>query len=169
MASSVRLIGFGVGVAMLMTAAAAHATTQKSVVPPGAVPVPPRELKQIYDNKTWQWQVGGGRFSEANRSFVAWSSTDGVDTYGTGHWELTNSGKLCMVATWKTKETSGKNRTCFRHLKVGDTIYQKREPKGKWYVFKSGNPWSKDEYSKLIDEDTVSVQALRIQTRIAAK
>jgi hypothetical protein len=39
-----------------------------------------------------------------------------------------------------------------------DTIYQRREPSGEWYVFKHAKPAAGDEFSKLVREDLVSAE-----------
>ncbi|TJW47368.1 MAG: DUF995 domain-containing protein, partial [Mesorhizobium sp.] len=56
------------------------------------------------------------------------------------------------------------NKTCFSHKKLGDTVYQKREPSGAWYVFKHGAAADNDEFNKLVSQDLVSSNLERIKS-----
>ncbi|WP_027687027.1 DUF995 domain-containing protein, partial [Rhizobium leguminosarum] len=57
--------------------------------------------------------------------------------------------------------------TCFSHRKKGGLIYQKREPDGQWYVFKSAQTQATDEFAKLRHGDYVSSQLGRIEMSVS--
>jgi hypothetical protein len=71
---------------------------------------------------------------------------------------------LCLKARWHSSTGVAPNRTCFSHRKLGDTVYQKREPSGAWYVFKHASPQDGDEFSKLVAKDLVSRDLERIRS-----
>jgi hypothetical protein len=58
------------------------------------------------------------------------------------------------------------NATCFSHRKLGEVIYQKREPSGDWYVFKHAAPAEGDEFDKLVDQDLVSRDMEQIRSSL---
>ncbi len=68
-------------------------------------------------------------------------------------------GQLCMRATWTNAEGAARASTCFGHRKIGNTIYQRRQPDGKWYVFRHASVLPDDEFRKLVPVDTVSAKA----------
>ena len=140
----------------------AGAETQK-LRPEKAKPVSAVELSDLFGDRTWQWSAGGARFVAERRKLIAYSDKDGNPMVAEGHWEVTDKGRLCLVARWMTKSGETPKRTCFRHVRDRGTIYQRREPDGDWYVFRSNRPKPEDEFAKLIKEDTISpnVEELR--------
>jgi len=54
-----------------------------------------------------------------------------------------------MIATWTNPDGAQDNRTCFVHLRDRGTIYQRREPDGRWYIFKNYLNKPDDEFRKL--------------------
>ncbi|URK89099.1 DUF995 domain-containing protein (plasmid) [Rhizobium sp. RCAM05350] len=141
--------------------APAHA--QSNILPKKTVPVTAHELRQIYSDKTWKWSAGGARFIGEGRRLIAFSEKPGKATFAEGRWKIYNNGRLCLVAVWVTQEGSAPANTCFRHVRDRGTIYQRREPDGDWYIFKTFRPKPGDEYAKLVKEDTVSPNMDRLK------
>ncbi|WP_313614459.1 DUF995 domain-containing protein [Agrobacterium sp.] len=127
------------------------------------------EVVDMYKDKTWRWPSGGGRFDSEGRRFTAMTEENGKKSIGEGTWSVDNLGKMCMKATWTTDGMSAKARTCFSHGRLGKVIYQKRLPKGDWYVFRSAKPRASDEFSKLVKTDSVTVQALAAKQTMSVK
>jgi hypothetical protein len=132
-------------------------------LPEKAVPLTAFELRQIYNDKTWKWNDGGARFIGEGRRLIAFSEGGGYPTFAEGNWAINNKGRLCMVANWVTKDGEVSKKTCFRHVRDRGTIYQRREPDGNWYVFKTYKIQSEDEYNKLVSEDTISPNVVRLK------
>jgi hypothetical protein len=144
-------------------AALESASAEASSPRPGsAKPILAGELVEIFGDKTWQWKAGGGRFIAEGRRFVAYSEEGDNPTIAEGRWRVTD-GRLCLVARWKTKDANARNRTCFGHVRDRGTIFQRREPDGKWYVFRSYKPSPEDEISKLKSEDSVTPNVKRLE------
>ena len=75
------------------------ATAQPSRnLPRNTVPMTAMELKKLYGDRTWQRDAGGGRFINKDRRFIAWSEKDGTPTVAEGHWQISDKGRLCLVA-----------------------------------------------------------------------
>ncbi|MCM2394809.1 DUF995 domain-containing protein [Rhizobium sp. S95] len=142
---------------------ATSATSQKKVEPLSAA-----ELTAIYSGKTWVWGTGGGRFDTKGRRFVAYTDEKGKASLGEGRWAVDNNGKLCIFAKWTASNGAGRAATCFGHVKVGDTIYQRRHPFGHWYVFRHASPRTSDEFRRLIAADTISRRAFDLKKNLAA-
>jgi hypothetical protein len=113
------------------------------------------------------WKAGAGYFSTKARRFTAWSRENGSPSFGMGRWFITESGKLCFNADWHAKTGTATAITCFSHRKKGGLIYQKREPDGQWYVFKSRRAQATDEFAKLRHGDYVSSQLGRIEASVS--
>lgn len=137
------------------------AQAQPNILPKKTVPLTAQELRKIYSDKTWQWTAGGVRFIGKDRRMIAFSEKPGKATFAEGTWTLDDDGRLCLVAVWVTKEGSGPANTCFRHVRDRGTIYQRREPDGNWYIFKTYIPKPGD--AKLLKEDTVSPNMDRLK------
>lgn len=60
-------------------------------------------------------------------------------------------------------EGAARASTCFGHRKIGNTIYQRRQPDGKWYVFRHASVLPDDEFGKLVPMDTVSAKARELK------
>lgn len=139
----------------------------------GKDPTPPRdarpmtsfELYMLYHDKSWQWPDGAGRLQADGRRFTAWAGFGDKATWAEGRWTVNDRGRLCLKAQWHTILAVNPNTTCFSHKKLGDTVYQKREPSGDWYVFKHATP-AADEFSKLVSQDLVSQDIERIKSSL---
>lgn len=147
-----------------MTAAADKQPKQQN-----AVPLTAGELYQIYHDKTWVWGTGGGRFDADGRRFVAFTNDKGVQYFAEGTWTADDFGQLCMRATWTSKDVAAPNSTCFGHRRVGNTIYQRRQPAGPWYIFRHARVKTGDEYNKLVAADTVSAKVHEAKLTTMAK
>lgn len=133
----------------------------------GARPISAEDITGIYGGKTWVWQNGSGYFAKTGE-FVAWSGSGEKATYAKGKWTVTDAGRMCMTAAWRTKAGSAENTTCFAHQASagGNTIYQMKEPSGDWYIFKHAKIRKKDEYAKLRKGDLASTRAAAISQSI---
>jgi hypothetical protein len=156
------------GVRIVATAAMAFAlmpsaTAANPILPRTVVALSAQELEALYGDKTWKWKTGAGRFVEADHSFVAWAESKKTESFAEGHWEATDDGRLCMIATWTNPDGAQDNRTCFVHLRDRGTIYQRREPDGRWYIFKNYLNKPDDEFRKLSQVDSVSAKAERLK------
>jgi hypothetical protein len=150
-------------VSMLGAVAPDWASADTSTPRPGkAKPVAAGELVEIFGDKTWQWGAGGGRFFAEGRRFVAYSEEGDKATIAEGRWRVTD-GRVCLVARWKSKEWNVRKRSCFAVLRDRGTIYQRSEPKGNWYVFRSYKPKPEDEITKFTSEDTVTPNVQRLK------
>lgn len=121
------------------------------------------ELYVLYRDKTWQWPDGAGRMQDKDRTFIGWSGSGDNTRWAEGRWVLSDTGLMCLKADWYGVHAKQANKTCFRHRIYEDTIYQKKEPSGSWYVFKHARAADSDEFKKLVAEDTVSAQLAKLQ------
>lgn len=104
-----------------------------------AAPVSPWELSLFYADRTWIWDNGAAYFAKDGRQFRAWTGGDEV-SIGQGKWLVTEAGKMCMKADWKTRAGSTPAQTCFSHRRLLGTTYQRKDPDGAWYVFQATPP-----------------------------
>jgi hypothetical protein len=148
--------------ACLFTLSGAEAATRPKTKPLTAVSA--NQVETLYRNKTWLWTKGGAYFGTDGR-FVAWSAaTADAPTYANGRWYVTSSGTMCFDADWHTsRETAKGVRTCFAHAMLEGTIYQSKQPSGRWFAFKHATVRSSDEFKKLVTGDRVSARANRIE------
>ena len=122
---------------------------------PGATPLSAFELLHLYGGRSWDWGDGAGYFAtDAARSFTAYSG----DTKAVGHWSITDRGRLCFSAVWKSPTSAVPAQTCFLHVAVNGTIYQRKLPDGAWYIFRHARPAPSDEARKLVLKNLVSAQ-----------
>ena len=127
------------------------------VVPPAdAQPMTGVELYMLYRDKSWVWTDGAGRFDAANRQFTATTGAGDTTAWARGRWTVTDDGRLCLNAEWHTVSGVHPNTSCFSHKRAGETIYQKKEPSGSWYIFRHAAPVESDEFKKLVTENLVS-------------
>ncbi|MCZ8548493.1 DUF995 domain-containing protein [Mesorhizobium qingshengii] len=130
--------------------------------PANARPMTGAELYMLYRDKSWPWPDGAGRLQTDGRRFTAWSGSGDKASWAVGRWTVSDQGRLCFKAQWHTVSGAYPNTTCFIHKKLGNIVYQKRQPSGDWYVFKHAEP-ADDEFSKLADRDLVSNNLERIK------
>ena len=133
----------------------ASAAQRKPSIPPAmSEPLSSQELFNLYSNRSWIWKDGAGYFANRQREFKSWTA-DGGGSYGLGRWFITDPGKLCFKAVWHAKGGSAPALTCFSHRKKGNAVFQKREPDGDWYQFKTTPARVDDEYRKVRPGDYV--------------
>lgn len=114
------------------------------------------ELFEIYQNRSWIWSEGAGYFPTKERKFSAYSGSGAKAAFAEGRWFLTWMGKACFNANWHGADYDVEKLTCFGHRTDGKVIYQRKEPIGDWYVFKSRNGGHGDAIAKLLLGDYVS-------------
>jgi len=125
------------------------------------------ELYNLYRDKSWQWSDGAGLMQADGRRFTAWAGSGDKATWAEGRWTVNDKGRMCFKALWHSSSGVAPARTCFSHKRVGDTIYQKRDPSQNWYVFKHSPVAEGDEFNKLVSRDLVSLNLYKL--RIAIK
>jgi hypothetical protein len=133
-----------------------------------ALPMTSFELYTLYRDKSWKWPAGAGRLQADGRRFTAWSGSGNKASWAEGRWTVNDRGQLCLKAQWHLVSGVFPNTTCFSHRKLGDIIYQKREPAGAWYVFKHATPTEGDEFNELIGDDLVSQDLQQIRSSLAS-
>jgi len=152
--------------AISTSAFAASAPQNKMTKPPAmSVPLTTERVFQLYYNRTWIWKDGAGYFAAKHRDFRAWSG-EGTGSYGVGHWFVTDPGKLCFRATWYAKTGKALALTCFSHRKKSNVIFQKREPNGDWYPFKTTPAKADDEYQKVRPGDYATAGYNRMRVKL---
>lgn len=144
-----------------------QASAQPKVVRPAVVPLTSSELTSIYGGRTWIWNSGGGRFENSRNQFSAYTREAGKSSVGQGRWAVDENGKLCIFAKWHASDGAARAATCFGHVKVGDTIYQRRYPFGHWYVFRHARVRQGDEFRKLVAADTVTPKVRQWQASVS--
>jgi hypothetical protein len=113
------------------------------------------EVRDIYESRTWQWDNGAGYFDGRTRAFTSWVGEGDAASYADGEWFLTETGRMCFRATWSAADGSADAVTCFDHRGDDARIYQRRAPKGEWYVFAHEPLQRGDEILKLESGDLV--------------
>jgi hypothetical protein len=126
------------------------------------------EMRDIYENRTWQWQSGAGYFDGRTRAFTSWVGEGDAASYAEGDWFLTEAGRMCFRATWYAADGSADAVTCFDHRGDDERIYQRRAPGGAWYVFAHAPLQKGDEILKLESGDLVRANYERNRAVISA-
>jgi hypothetical protein len=161
-----RMLTVVTATAVLLAGSAYTALSHDSALPAGARAMTALELYKLYRDKSWRWENGAGMMTDANRRFSAWSNGEKGKTWAEGHWAITDTGLMCLKATWYTDKGAFPTKTCFSHRISLGAIYQKREPSGGWYVFRHATPREEDEAGKLVAADLVSQQRDTIQAAL---
>lgn len=136
--------------------------------PASARPLSGVELYMLYHGKSWKWADGAGLFETGGRRFIAWSGTGDKAQWAEGRWIVTDIGRLCMSAEWHGSDGTFPNKTCFKTEADGETVYQRREPDGAWYVLRHPVAAEGDEYNKLTKDDLVSAEWQKIKSAMEA-
>ena len=124
------------------------------------------ELFEIYHNRSWIWSDGAGYFPNKERKFTAYSGSGSNAAFAEGRWFLTWMGKACFRAIWHGADYDAQKLTCFGHRTDGKIIYQRTEPNGEWYVFKSKRAGNTYEIAKFLLGDYVSAVLNRNRTTL---
>ncbi len=154
--------------ASLLAGPAYPALSQEPALPAGARAMSAPELYRLYRNKSWRWENGAGLMKDEGRKFKAWGEGEKGRTWAEGRWAITETGQMCLVATWHTSDGAFPAKTCFSHRIDAGNVYQKREPDGSWYVFRHAEPREDDEARKLVPVDLVSERLDNIQAALGA-
>jgi len=113
------------------------------------------EMRDIFENRTWQWENGAGYFDGQTRAFTSWVGEGEAASFADGEWFLTDAGRMCFRATWYAADGSAAALTCFDHRGDGERIFQRRLPEGEWYLFAHAPLEEDDESLKLQSGDLV--------------
>jgi hypothetical protein len=126
------------------------------------VPVADAELGSMFRGKTWVWPEGAAYFAP-NGKFIAWSGKNTAASFARGSWRTAPKGRLCFSAQWVSRAGAGPAETCFSHVVKSGDLFQRKDPKGEWYVFKHATPLADDEFSKLVAGDQAGAEAEKIR------
>jgi len=142
------------------------ATDTTSNLPPAQTTVAAgADIRQLYQDKTWLWADGAGYFAPSG-TFTAWMESGDKTTYAKGFWWVNDQGGMCFDAVWHVKDSANSAVTCFGHRTAGNVWYQKKDPAGAWYVFKSDPVKPDDEFQKLKAGDVVEAQLQAARTEL---
>jgi Protein of unknown function (DUF995) len=115
-----------------------------------------KEVKAIYQGKTWRWDIGGAYFAP-DESFSAVSGRGKSLTTAAGWWSVSRHGRLCFIADWTDRKTTyRKVRSCYIHAKLRNQMYQSKVRSGNWYVIKSAPPKRDDMIRKIVRGNAVA-------------
>ena len=131
-----------------------------------AEPLSNNDLYRLYSQRSWVWKDGAGYFAIPQRRFSAWSGKGKAASYGVGRWFIADTGKLCFKADWYATNGIWPALTCFSHRKKGNVIFQKREPKGDWYVFANAPVRNGDEVTKLRRGNYVASRLMKVEAKL---
>lgn len=118
--------------------------------------VPIDHLTRMYQARSWIWDDGAGYFQRGDQKFTSWVGSGDAGTYAEGKWYAAKRGRLCFQAIWHAINGSAKATTCFEHRADEKAIYQRRLPKGGWYIFTHLPPQPDDAIQKLKSGNQVS-------------
>ncbi len=115
------------------------------------------QLYDLFYGRTWRWGPDkGGFYSNVGRQFLAYSGAGATRSYAEGNWFITSDGRVCTRAVWHSTTWVGKVQECLQHKTDGRRIFQRKMPKGDWYVFKNTPMKSGDVYGQFVVGDRVS-------------
>ena len=109
-----------------------------------------KEITEIYEGKSWFWEKGVAFFA-AKGQFNAFSQEGKARSTVAGDWETFDDGRMCFSGLWTASSWRRFVRTCFAHKIKDGQIYQRRLPKGEWYVFRHEPAQAEDQ--KLVSGD----------------
>lgn len=142
------------------------ASAQEVVPPKAARVMTPPEIHELYHDRSWRWKGGAAYLVDQGRRSSAWVDDDTGKSWAEGRWMITETGQMCLDATWHSKAGLFPAMTCFSHRVDNGTIYQKREPDGSWYVFRHAQPLDEDEGKNLVRKDLVSTHISTVKTAL---
>lgn len=168
------LLGFWMRMAVAaamscIAASASAASSHDSDLPEGTRPMTAGEIYELYKDKSWQWDDGAGRMTGgADRTFSAWTDGEEGKSWAEGRWIITETGRMCLNATWHTEHGAFPAKTCFSHRIGNGAIHLMREPDGEWFMFRHAEIRDGDEANKLVSADLVTRQRDNIKTVLGA-
>jgi len=119
-------------------------------------PLATKELRSIYENHTWHWKDGAAYFGTQDQTFKAWVGEGTESSYADGSWSVNDQGRLCFRATWYVREGHRSATTCLEHRADDKNMYQRKLPKGDWYIFSHLPAQPGDEIQKMEPGDHVA-------------
>lgn len=125
------------------------------------------KLLQMYSGKTWVWKDGGGYFAPDKR-FIAWTGSKSKGSYARGTWSVSD-GRICTKAEWVSSSGTHPAKVCFEHRLQKHIMYQRKNPGGKWYIFRHAKLLKSDEAAKLRRGDLASRHVRRISAALGRK
>ncbi|RUT34821.1 DUF995 domain-containing protein [Arsenicitalea aurantiaca] len=156
--------GLATGLALAISALPAQSATLAEAVAK-AKPMNAGELYELYAGKTWRWGDGGAYFA-ADRTFTAIATEDGTPSIAEGRWRITDTGRMCLEATWRFKGGASPAVTCFQHRSGGRAVFQLAEPGGNWSVMMDGRP---SQYPPLVRGDEISQRLNALRAELARR
>jgi UDPglucose 6-dehydrogenase len=123
---------------------------QTAAAPAGERTLTKKEVVGLYEGKSWLWNSGVAFFAPKGQ-FTAFAGEGKNRNTVAGDWEALDDGRLCFAGVWTAKSGRRFARTCFAHKLKDGHIYQRRLPKGEWYVFRHDPEQEEDQ--KLVTGD----------------
>ena len=119
----------------VLSAACVIGTAQVIGAPAGERALTKKEVVELYESKSWLWETGVAFFAPKGQ-FSAFAGESKDRSTVSGSWEVLDDGRLCFEGVWTAKSGRKFARTCFAHKIKDGHIYQRRLPRGEWYVFR---------------------------------
>ncbi len=158
--------GVAIGIVLLVASGTPQVAYGEDAPSAGVRPLTAVELHKLYRDRTWNWRNGAAHFFDDGRRFLAWVTGDDGESFGEGRFTLSDAGRMCLIGDWTDRDGTGSDTTCFLHRGDGETIYQKREGQGDWYVFRHDPVRPDDEVNKLVEGDDVSARVTGIRSAL---
>lgn len=152
----------------VLPANAAPKAPDWGAVPPASERLDAAQVVKIFSGKSWVWSDGAAYFAP-DQHFIAYTGDGDARNWAEGSWKVTQNGRLCFTATWRSALYKGPATTCFGHRIAGGVIYQQKEPGGVWYAFRHSPAQPDDEFQKLKSGDLASRQAARIAQQMTTQ
>lgn len=112
------------------------------------------ELLRLFGGRTWVWAgSGGGFYANKKREYKAYAGKNQERSYADGTWFITDRGRVCVRAVWHSLKWKGKVLECLEHRSDGKQVFQRKLPKGDWYVFQNIPLRSGDPATQLVPGD----------------
>jgi hypothetical protein len=131
-------------------------------------PLTAKELNSMYEGHTWRWKDGAAYFDSKDKGFKAWVGDGAEASYADGSWSANDQGRLCFRATWYVTRGHERSTTCLELRADDKNIYQRKLPRGDWYVFSHLPALPDDEIQKLQSGDNVSESYLKNKRYVTA-
>jgi UDPglucose 6-dehydrogenase len=119
----------------VIAAGCALMTAQAAGTPASERALTKKEIVDLYEGKSWFWESGVAFFAPKGQ-FNAFAGEGKDRSTVAGNWEALDDGRLCFSGVWTAKSWRRSTRTCFGHKIKDSHIYQRRLPKGEWYLFR---------------------------------
>lgn len=142
-------------VSLVLASGVGAAHSQQSV-PQDAQPLGSSELRELYSDRTWEWEDGAAYFAP-DGDFQA--VTAGGDTEATGSWNTRSGGRVCFRGIWRSEGSEEDLTHCFEHVAADGKIWQRRAtPGAAWTVFRSADDDANEVYASFEQGDRVAAE-----------